>query len=465
MESDTGQSPLVTSSTVRYYLSIVCLGWYAVHWSLQLVGMYAARRRYRSPCPRSPSSSAPPESVPGVSILRPLKGLDTNLFENLESTFRQEYPNFEIIFSVANEYDQALPVVQALLEKYPNSNARVIIGEEVVGVNPKVNNLIRPYREAKHDILWVLDSNVTISPGALARAVDILTTTPGSGKKISLVHHVPFATVSTPTLGAKVEEAFLNTTHAKMYIAINTLALDSCVMGKSNLYRRSDVDRLDGSLKPHTGDTPNPSAERGLRAFGKYLAEDNMIASGIWHELGLRHDLSCDVAHNAIGDMSLKDYILRRIRWIRVRKHMVLSATLLEPLTESIALGTIAALSVRSLFDISYLFFLSCHFSAWLFVDLDVYCSIAGHPPPQGSRTSFFVAWMVRELLAFPIWLYAVVGNQVMWRGKKYKMLRNGEVEAVKPSAISGLESALTWLGARGRKSLDQYEPLPLSHS
>lgn len=70
----------------------------------------------------------PPESVPGVSILRPLNGLDGNLFENLESTFRHEYPNFEIIFSVANEYDQALPVVQTLLEKYPRSDARVIIG-------------------------------------------------------------------------------------------------------------------------------------------------------------------------------------------------------------------------------------------------------------------------------------------------------------------------------------------------
>jgi len=87
-----------------------------------------SRRRCRPPRPRSPSSSAPPESVPGVSILRPLKGLDTNMFENLESTFHQEYPNFEIIFSVANEYDQALPVVQTLLEKYPNFDARVIVG-------------------------------------------------------------------------------------------------------------------------------------------------------------------------------------------------------------------------------------------------------------------------------------------------------------------------------------------------
>ena len=67
-------------------------------------------------------------SVPGVSILRPLKGLDTNLFENLESSFKQEYPNFEILLSVADEHDKALPVVYELLAKYPNVNARVIIG-------------------------------------------------------------------------------------------------------------------------------------------------------------------------------------------------------------------------------------------------------------------------------------------------------------------------------------------------
>ena len=190
-----------------------------------------------------------------------------------------------------------------------------------------------------------------------------------------------------------------------------------------------------------------------------------MIASAIWHELGLGHDLSCDVAYNAIGHMSLVDYILRRVRWIRVRKHMVLGATLLEPWTESIALGTITALSIHHLFDVPYLLFLVCHFSAWMFADLDVYCSIAGHPLLWGSRMSFFIAWGIRELLTFPIWLYAVVGSQVTWRGKKYKMLRNGEVEPVKPSAISGLDSTLTWLGLRSRRSIDQYEPLPLSHS
>jgi len=88
-----------------------------------------SRKRYRSPPTLTlPLPSALPSSTPGVSILRPLKGLDTNLSENLESTFKQDYPNFEILLSVADEDDEALPVVRDLISKYPNVNARVIIG-------------------------------------------------------------------------------------------------------------------------------------------------------------------------------------------------------------------------------------------------------------------------------------------------------------------------------------------------
>jgi ceramide glucosyltransferase len=87
-----------------------------------------SRKRYRVR-PRPPITSAAASAVPGVSILRPLKGLDANLFENLESTFTQEYPNYEILLSVADEHDQALSVVRDLFAKYPNVNAKVIIGK------------------------------------------------------------------------------------------------------------------------------------------------------------------------------------------------------------------------------------------------------------------------------------------------------------------------------------------------
>ncbi|KAI6153694.1 glycosyltransferase family 21 protein [Pisolithus tinctorius] len=439
--------------------AVVGLGWYAVLWALGLLGCRTARSRYRTR-PRSPLASS--SDAPGVSILRPLKGLDTNLYENIESTFIQEYPNFEILLSVADEHDQALVIVRDLIAKYPHVNARIIIGEETVGVNPKVNNLVRSYREAAHDILWVIDSNISVAPGTLARSVDILTRSPSqnsSGKRVALVHHVPFAIVHENCLGAAVEQAFLNTNHAKMYLAINTVAIESCVVGKSNLYRRSDLERVDGSLKPKTVNGDSLAGEHGLPAFAPFLAEDNMIASALWHELDLRHDLSCDTANNAIGRMSLADYVWRRVRWIRVRKHMVLAATIAEPFTECFVASSIAAASLRHLFAISPWAFFPIHLIAWLWVDFDVYESLAGHPVPSGKRAwQFMSAWFIREFLALPIFLVAIFGNEVVWRGEKYRVMQAGRVTSTRRR----VSYPRKWLWWTAKADLtNEYEPLP----
>ena len=74
----------------------------------------------------------PDENLPGVTIIRPLRGLDCNLYENLESSFLQQYPQhkFEIIFSVAEEDDQSIPIVKDLMERFPQVAASLIIGEK-----------------------------------------------------------------------------------------------------------------------------------------------------------------------------------------------------------------------------------------------------------------------------------------------------------------------------------------------
>ncbi|TEB38981.1 glucosylceramide synthase [Coprinellus micaceus] len=413
-------------ATLFRALSALGLGWYLVMWVLVSIGAIAARRRYRYR-PVEHLRFNPTSESPGVSILRPLKGLDANLYTNLESTFRQEYPNLEIIFSVDNERDQALPVVNELLSLYPNVNARVVIGAEDVGVNPKVNNLVRSYRIAAHDILWVLDSNVFVDPGTLARAVEVLTA-PKSPKqrRIAVIHHVPFVDSCGSFWGSRIEAAFLNTTHAKMYIAINALAVDSCVVGKSNLYRRSDVDRVDGSRKPADA-MDLPDRKTGFATFGRFLAEDNMIASALWHELGLRHDLSTDVAHNVVGNMTLADWFWRRVRWIRVRKYMVFSATILEPFTESIVFAILASYASNYLFNVPKLAFILAHFVAWFLLDLDVYASLSGQNNPILIDHWFILAWLIRETTCIPIYFFAVFGSVVTWRGKHYRIRRNGE--------------------------------------
>jgi ceramide glucosyltransferase len=74
-------------------------------------------------------ANASPEEVAGVSIIRPLKGLDANLFENLESSFTQEYPKFEVLMSVDKDSDRAIPVAKDLLTKYPGVDASLIVGQ------------------------------------------------------------------------------------------------------------------------------------------------------------------------------------------------------------------------------------------------------------------------------------------------------------------------------------------------
>jgi len=271
------------------------------------------------------------------------------------------------------------------------------------------------------------------------------------------VHHVPFAFSSGGgKAGSKLEEAFLNTNHAKMYVALNAIAIDSCVVGKSNLWRRSDVERVNGSENPifNAAQGGSQTGECGLAVFGRFLAEDNMIARALWHELGQRHDLSCDVVRNSVDHMTLSDYVWRRVRWVRVRKHMVFAATLLEPFTESIVLGLIGATSLRHLIGLSTWILLPMHFLSVIFVDLDVYASLAGHPLPATVRWKFIGAWAARELLALPIWVLAMFGSEVEWRGKRYKVLRNGEV--IRARDGDGIRD---WCRGGGRMHLEHYEP------
>lgn len=317
-------------------------------------------------------------------------------------------------------------------------------------MNPKINNLIRPYREAAFDILWVLDSNVLTKTQTLARSVPLLTTPPAPGQRaIGLVHHLPFAIYPDTRLGARIEQTFLCATHAKMYLAINQLKVASCVTGKSCLYRKSDLERAaegqrakarhgKGTKLSETG------AGDGLAAFGQYLGEDNMIGEAIWNELGMRHAMGSELAGNTVGSMGLQAYFRRRVRWIRVRKYMVAASTLLEPFTESILCGIVGAATFSYWLGTPAIALFAAHMLAWLALDTFIFTSLIPsspspsrtHPPhhdgPNNGFLPFLRAWASREALALPIWLFAMAGNTVGWRD-------NGEVYRVRMDGTVGL--------------------------
>ncbi|KAF9926815.1 hypothetical protein FBU30_003669 [Linnemannia zychae] len=394
-------------STLQLVCMVLSIFFWVFSFTAALSAIAISRSRYSGKHERSVSSSLPKDEAPGVSLIRPLRGVDCNMYENLASSFRQDYPRFEIIFSVAHSSDPAIDVVLDLMKKYPHVDARLIIGERIVGINPKINNMIRSYESAKYDILWIQDSNVYVDPGCMGRSVDKMMQ-PGVG----LVHHLPVG-VQPKSLGSELELMFLDTVHAKMYLFINWTGLASCVVGKSSLYRRSDLEKCGG-----------------LARFGKYMAEDNLVATEIFN-MGYKHKMTSDLAYQTLGSMTTSDYFLRRARWTRIRKYTVTAATVVEPFIEMIGCGLVASYGFNLLWQTHPLNFLAFHVICWFLVDMSMYQALSGEN--VDDLRGFLIAWSLRELAALPLYAYAVAGSTVDWRDQTFLLLRDATVQPLTP--------------------------------
>ncbi|MCP8716193.1 MAG: hypothetical protein M5E90_02105 [Asgard group archaeon] len=472
------------------------------------------------------------EFYEGVTILRPIKGIDPELYSCLESSFLQNYPldKLQILFCIDDESDPSIPIIKKLLSKYPHIDANILISENYnlinkfsddhYGPNPKVNNLSKGFLAAKYDILWIMDSNVWASSNILKNSVITLNKNLNMNRKmgnyrpVKLVHHVPLAVSIgnlnhnndivdlenmelTPTysssdeskcesessgltnrktpsprrvsihesnddsklfkkLGANLDEMFLHTSHAKFYVLLNNLAIAPCVNGKSNMYRRSDLDQSvklipyknsqffkDTKVKQDAGYYTSLGIGHAIKFFARYIGEDNMIGIALWENCQGRTGLTGDVVVQPLSSTqnnSVNDYIQRRVRWLRVRKYMVLLATLIEPTTESLICGLYGTYAISTVFfngawfNKSWFLF---HMLIWIITDYVQYYTLINHsldnsninyiptwlkgiPSKNYNFFKWFYIWLIREFLALPIWIIAMIGHEIDWRGKPF---------------------------------------------
>ncbi|KAF8469455.1 hypothetical protein BDZ91DRAFT_655325 [Kalaharituber pfeilii] len=458
--------------------------WYCLVWLICSIGYLQIRERYSTPRAHLP----PADNLPFVSVLRPIKGHDPNLSLTLNSTFLLEYPAhlYELLLCVASPHDPCVPIVRALIARYPQVNAKLVLGEEDVGPNPKIRTLSKAYREAKGDIMWILDSNIWVEPSILGRSVRKLCGIDEFGRESRLpykfVHHLPIAVdcaeeplagidppsrfVDKPTrpFGGRLEEAFLSTSHCKFYTAINAIAIAPCALGKSNMFRRSHLAAI------------TPEATPGILNFAYNICEDHMIAEHIWKtklpeelnegkKLG-KHALGADLVFQPVSGFGVRDYCERRTRWLRVRKYIVLPATLAEPATESLLCSLIGGLGFSKLAH-AYDLWQGAQWSTWstvvcfwvLSVALWSFCDYINFRLIHGfgnialdNNTPHFIRdarekkirrkweeslfgwllqWLGRETLALPIFLWALVPGDVYWRGGRYRVGWDGRVKEV----------------------------------
>jgi len=153
-----------------------------------------ALRFFRRERARQFGSYAPP-----ASIIKPVRGVDFGSYENFVSFCRQDYPDYEILLAVNDDRDPALPLIQRIMQEFPERRIRVLVGAEHLGANRKVNKLARLAQEAKHDVLVLSDGDVRVGPDYLREVV-----APLADRKIGAVTSF-YRAVSEKNIWAQLE--------------------------------------------------------------------------------------------------------------------------------------------------------------------------------------------------------------------------------------------------------------------
>lgn len=261
--------------TLLYLPIIVGLGASAVFY---LIELWSAAQFFR------PRPAMQPPFQPPVTVLKPLKGLDVELYENLRTLCEQQYPTFQVLCGVADVDDPAIAVVRRLQREFPQLDLELVVDARIYGSNYKVSNLHNMYERAKHDVIVLADSDIRVGPQYLTRVVEPLR---NRGVGVSTCLYRARSTGGLPSL---VEALFVNTDFAALVMLARKVEKASYAFGATIALRREVLDEIGGFLP--IADLLADDYEIGYRVFQKgYVNEisrevvETVLAVGSWRRL------------------------------------------------------------------------------------------------------------------------------------------------------------------------------------
>ncbi len=272
-------------------VAYICAFWCLALLILNFSAMFVTARKCRARARDLPA----PEHAPPVSIVRPLRGLETFSEETLRASFELDYPNYELLFCVQCFHDPIIPMVERLMAQYPQASSRLLIGDDYVSVNPKLNNCVKGWDAAKHDYIVLADSNA-LPPR------DYLQTMLAAFRRrdAGLVISMPIG--SRPDgFWASVECAILNTFQARWQYGAEAIGI-GFAQGKNMMWRREILERAGG-----------------IRALAAEIAED-AASTKIIRAQGLKVRLVDMPFEQPLGSRTGREVYSRHVRWARLRR-------------------------------------------------------------------------------------------------------------------------------------------------
>ena len=349
------------------------------------------------------------KELPPISVLKPLCGQDDSLEENLRSFFTQDYSDYEILFAVPQLADPAVAVVEKVQREFPQAPRIHLVetGNPIVP-NAKAHSLGHLVARAQHSILVMSDSDVYVPP-SLLRCVAAEFQNPAVG-----VVTCPYRAVPGQGFWSRLEAIGMNTEFLAGVLVAWLIGEMDFALGPTLAARREVVEAMGGF-----GD------------LGHYLAEDFVIGNRA-PRLGYRVVLSSCLIEHRIGSQTFKGNLQHRLRWARSTRRSRPAGYWGQIFTNPIPLALLLCLVAPKLWPLVAVTALFRALAAWSTANWVL------HDPLTSRRW-----WLIpfQDLISACVWVAGFFGNTIDWRGRRYKLLRDGRFQFV-GSALRATEEA-----------------------
>jgi len=377
---------LAVGPLVYYLLSLYCV-----------IEYFSALRKIPPP----DHSFAPP-----VSILKAVRGLDHDAYENFASYCRLDYPEYELLFAMADRNDPVIPVIEKLQRDFPERRIVFVTDVPRIGENNKVNTLCRLVKEATHDLMVMSDSDVQVDRNYLREVV------------------APFRDAAVGAV-----------TSFYRCMGGGTLAADLDMLGMcmesvpSALVAR----KLEGKVQFAYGWTMATTKERlaeigGWEAMANYHSDDFELGNRIAAK-GHRVELMREPVWMVFSKETFGEFLRHELRWAvglrNVRPMGYVGMIFAQGLPWAVAAATVALASGWPGLAGFYL-------GAYLILRLSV--AYATGVWGLRDRVGASKLWLapLRDGIGAVVWLAGFFTSKITWRGLEYRV-KNGLLERVQP--------------------------------
>jgi ceramide glucosyltransferase len=343
-------------------------------------------------------SVRPTQSLPPVSILKPLKGTDPDIYESFRSHCLQDYPEYEIIFGVSDPDDPAVASVQHLQREFPEHSIRLVVSPNKLGANVKVSNLEQMLSAVRYQHLLVNDSDIHVEPDYLRRVMAPLT-----DERVGMVTCL-YRGVPARTFGSHLESLGISTDFcAGVLVARQLEGGLRFGLGSTLAFRRTDLERIGG-----------------FKSIVDFIADDYELGRRI-AGLGRKVVLSDVVVETHLPAYDLRGFLSHQLRWARGVRDSRAAGYIGLVFTYGLMWGLFALIVGRA--------------APWSWAVLGVTVllrlavALAVGTGVLEDQRLLGGLWLlpVRDLVAVLVWVASFAGHTVTWRGDRFE-LRKGRL-------------------------------------